>query len=241
MERIIVRNVSKRFNIGLKKKQSTLQRIVSILPGEGPKRYIWALRNLSFSANSGEIVGIIGYNGSGKSTLLRVISGIYKEDCGSIETKGKVVSVLGMGAGFNERFTMKDNIYLTCTLLGMSRREIKRRFNGIVDFTGIGQFLNTELYKFSSGMVQRLSFSIAVHCDLEVLLLDEVFEVGDKNFRKLTAKKICELAKEGATVLFVSHEIVNILDYCDRVIWIHNGEIVMEGEPKRVCSAYMKS
>lgn len=239
MEKIVVNNVSKKFSMESKRNTNTLQRIVSILMGKENKSYLWALRNVSFSVKSQEIVGIIGYNGSGKSTLLKIISGIYTKDCGSIKTKGKVVPILGAGTGLNNRLTMKDNIYLLGTFLGLSQKEIKIRFNDIVNFSGLGNFVNTKLYKFSSGMMKRLAFSISVHSDPEVLLLDEVFEVGDKNFKIIAAKKIHELAKKGSSIIFVTHNIDNIKLQCDRVIWLHKGKILMTGKPKLVCHKYM--
>ncbi len=241
MSRIVVKNVSKRFNIGLGKKHGALQRILSFLSGEDRRRYIWALRNVSFTSKPKEIVGIIGYNGSGKSTLLRAVGGIYEVDEGTIRTEGKIVSVLSMYAGLNAKLDMVDNINLVCTLLDLTSDEIRKSFDDIVEFSGLGRFLNTKLYKFSDGMLQRLAFSIVVHCNPDVLLLDEVFQVGDKTFQAATAEKLDELKKGGATILFTSHGYSDILDYTDRLIWLHKGKIMMEGKPEDVYRAYAKT
>jgi ABC-type polysaccharide/polyol phosphate transport system ATPase subunit len=240
MERIIVDKISKKFRIGFKKKQSTLARIISLFSGKEPKKILIALNEVSFKAKSGEIIGIIGKNGSGKSTLLRTIAGIYSKDNGIIKTKGNIISLIGLSIGLEDRLTMKENIFLVGSLFGLSRKNIKKRFDSIVKFAELKDFLNTKLYQFSEGMKQRLAFSIAIHSNPEILLLDEVFAVGDKDFRIKSAKKIKALVKKGAIAILVSHELWMIEKYCDRVIWIDKGEIVIKGNTKDVLNKYLK-
>lgn len=239
MERIIVDKVSKKFKIGFKKDQSALARFVSLFSGKEPKKIIWALKQVSFKAEEGEIVGIIGENGSGKSTLLRAIAGIYDAE-GKIITNGKIVSLINLNIGMQYRLTMKDNIYLCCSLFGLPNKEIRNKFNSIVEFTELENFVDTKLYQFSNGMLERLAFAIAIHCNPNILLLDEVFEVGDEDFKIKSANKIKELVKKGANVLLVSHDLKMIEKYCDRVIWLEQGKIKKEGRTREVVGEYRR-
>ncbi len=231
-ERIKVEQVGKKFKIGFKKNQNALARFISLFSGREAKKIIWALRDVSLTVKEGEMVGIIGKNGSGKSTLLRCISKIYKHDGGNIKTKGKIISLINLNIGMQPRLTMSDNIYLCCSLFGLSRKEIKDRFSNIVKFSELENFVGTKLYQFSEGMKQRLAFSIAIHCNPEVLLLDEVFEVGDKGFKIKSANKIKELVKRGVSVLLVSHELSMIEKYCNKIIWLDKGKIKKEGDTR---------
>lgn len=237
--RIIVKDVSKKFKIGFKKNQSALARFISLFSGKEPKRIIWALRNVSFKAKAGEIIGIIGENGSGKSTLLRVIAGIYDSE-GKITANGKIISLINLSIGMQLRLTMKDNIYLCCSLFGSSQKDIKQRFNSIVEFAELENFVNTKIYQFSEGMKQRIAFSIAIHSNPDILLLDEVFEIGDEDFKIKSANKIKELVNKEVTVLLVSHELQMIKKYCDRVIWTKDGMIVKKGDTKKIIKEYKK-
>ncbi len=230
MQRITVENIAKRFKIGFKKNQSILARISSFFSGREPKKIIWALKEVSFEAEEGEIIGIIGKNGSGKSTLLRMIAGIYRCNKGKITTNGKIISLINLNVGMQPRLTMKDNIYLCCSLFALSQKTIKQRFNSIVRFSELENFINTKIYQFSEGMKQRLAFSIAIHCNPEILLLDEVFEVGDKEFKIKSANKIKELVKKGSTVLLVSHELWMIEKYCNKIIQLDKGKISKIGD-----------
>ena len=164
------------------------------------------------------IVAIVGPNGSGKSTLLRIIAGILEPDEGKVTTNGKIISLINLNAGLREKLTMKDNIHLCCSLFGLSPREIKERFNQIVKFSGLEEFVNTKIFQFSSGMLQRLAFSIAIHCNPEILLLDEVFEVGDEKFKNKSTDEIRRLAAKKISVLLVSHSLDLVAKHCNRVI-----------------------
>ncbi len=244
MKRIIVNNIWKKFTIGTKKKQSVLEKFISLFSGREPRRIIWALKNVSFIAESGEIIGLIGKNGSGKSTLLRIIAGIYHQDKGAIFTKGKIVSLIGLETGLNHRATVKDNIYLCCSILGLKQEEIKRKFKDIVSFAELEDFVDTKLYQFSSGMITRLAFSIVVHSlehkKPEILLLDEILAVGDGHYRNKCTKKIKELVKGGGTVIITSHQVDLIRENCERIIWIENGIIKKDGK-KDVLYEYLRT
>jgi ABC-type polysaccharide/polyol phosphate transport system ATPase subunit len=214
---------------------------MSLFSGVEPKNKIKVLDGVTFSVEKGEIVGIIGKNASGKSTLLRIIAGIYTKNSGKIRTRGKIISILNLGAGFKPNLTMRENIYLCCALFGLTQKEIKEIFNSIVRFSQLEKFVETKVYQFSSGMVQRLAFSIAVYSNPDILLLDEVFEVGDENFRKKGAQKIKELVKDKATVLFISHDLGLIRTYCNRTIWLEHGKVFKEGDPDEITREYSRS
>lgn len=241
MKRIIVKNLSKKFGIGTKKRQGALERFISTVSGKEPKKTIWALKDVSFTTGVGEIVGISGPNGSGKTTLLRTIAGIYKPDKGEVITNGKIVSLIGLSIGLQERLTLQDNIYLCCSLFGLSQKEIRKKYNQVVEFTELSKYENTKIYQFSQGMRQRLAFSIAIHSSPEILLLDEVFEVGDEEYRKKSSVEIGRLTKNGTTVIISSHETPIIEKYCNEAMWIERGKIVRKGEPKKIASEYLQS
>lgn len=241
MNRITAKNISKKFRIGFKKRQSILARFVSLFSGKEPKKDIWALRKVSFEVKAGEILGIIGKNGSGKSTLLRVISGIYRSEQGESIINGKIISLINLGAGMQERLSMKDNIYLCCSLFGLGRRDIKNKLKAITEFAKLEEYMETKIYQFSEGMKQRLVFSIAMHCNPEILLLDEVFEIGDESFKEKSVKKIKEIVDNGASVLLVTHDLPAVERYCNKVIWIDKGEIIKQGGPREIIESYSKS
>jgi len=238
MASVIVKNISKKFKIGFKKNRGALSRFIFLLSGRESKKDIWALKDVSFTADAGEVTGIIGENGSGKSTLLRVIAGIYDRSSGEVRTDGNIISLINLYIGLRDRLTMEDNIYMCCSLFGLSIGETKKRFDSIVGFSELGEFINTKIYQFSQGMRQRLSFSIAVHCDPEILLVDEVFEVGDEEFKIKSANKIKEFVKNGAAVIVVSHELWMIEKYCDKVIWLHKGKVIREGRAAPILAEY---
>jgi len=239
-KKVIVKNISKKFKIGFSGKQSFLARLMYVLFGKEQKKIIEALKDVSFEVDPGNILGIIGENGSGKSTLLRVLAGIYTQDSGDIilNSKGRIISLINLYMGLADRLTMKENIYLCGSFFLMSNKEIKKKFKSIVEFSGLGKFLNTKLYQFSNGMLQRIVFSVAIHCDADILLLDEIFEVGDEDFKKRSSAKIKEVAEKGGCVLLVSHDLDLIKRYCHKVIWMNRGMVLKEGQAEEVIKYY---
>jgi len=201
-----------------------LKRPFQRLAGTAPEEEeFWALRNVSFTVDEGEVVGIIGRNGAGKSTLLKLLSRITRPTEGSAKLYGRVGSLLEVGTGFHPELTGRENIYLSGNLLGMTRAEVKAKFDEIVDFSGVEKFLDTPVKHYSSGMYVRLGFAIAAHLEPEILLVDEVLAVGDAQFQKKCLGKMGEVAKSGRTVLFVSHDTTRILQLCPRTIFLQNG------------------
>lgn len=202
---------------------------------------IWALRDVSFEVKQGEVLGIIGRNGAGKSTLLKILSRITEPISGSVEIHGKVSSLLEVGTGFNQELTGRENIYLNGTILGMKKKEIDRKFDEIIDFSGVEKFIDTPVKRYSSGMSVRLAFAVAAHLEPEILIIDEVLAVGDVAFQKKCLGKMENVAKEGRTILFVSHNIAAISNLCQRVVQIHEGSIVQIGESNQVIEKYLES
>ena len=202
---------------------------------------IWALRDVCFEVQPGTIVGIIGQNGSGKSTLLKILSRITKPTAGRIEIHGRISSLLEVGTGFHPELTGRENIYLNGAILGMSHREIKRKFDEIVDFSEIEKFLDTPVKHYSSGMYVRLAFAVAAHLEPEILVLDEVLAVGDAAFQKKCLGKMGRVAKQGLTVLFVSHNMSAIGGLCERVVLLESGRVAFDGPTRAGIEHYMGS
>ncbi len=202
------------------------------------KSEFWALQDINFELKRGETLGIIGANGSGKSTLLRVINGIFPPDKGLIEVKGRIGALIAVGAGFHPHMTGRENIYLNGTLLGMSKAEIKKKFDEIVDFAEIGDFLEAPVATYSSGMRVRLGFAIAVNINPDVLLVDEVLAVGDASFQKKSAEKLNEM-QQNVSVIFISHNMRHIYRICDKVIWLNKGINNASGTPDEIVNSYL--
>lgn len=188
-----------------------------------------ALDDISFQIGKGEAVGVLGLNGSGKSTTLKLISGVLKPDSGSVYVRGRVAGLIEVGAGFHPELSGRENVYLNAAILGMSKRETEERFDDIVAFSEIGEFIDQEVKHYSSGMFMRLAFSVAIHVELDVLLVDEVLSVGDAPFRAKCMEKIKELTARGVTMLVVSHSPGMVRELCDRGIIIHKGKKVFDG------------
>ena len=198
-----------------------------------------ALKGISFDVTKGEILGIIGDNGSGKSTLLRALAGIYSPDAGSVESYGQSISLMAIGAGFKKNLSGRDNILLSGLLLGFSKQEIMDKMDEIIEFSGLGAKIDRSVRSYSSGMYSKLAFSITAVLEPDILLIDEVFSVGDKRFKKKSARKMRQLIKDSnRTVVIVSHNLANLHKLCTRVIWIDAGEIKMNGDPDTVIAAY---
>jgi lipopolysaccharide transport system ATP-binding protein len=203
-----------------------------------PAETIWAIKDVSFEANEGEVVGIIGPNGAGKSTLLKILTRITTPTKGRAEIRGRVGSLLEVGTGFHPELTGRENIYLNGSILGMKRREINRNFDAIVDFSGVGKFIDTPVKWYSSGMYVRLAFSVAAHFEPEVLIVDEVLAVGDADFQRRSIGRMESIGGAGRTVLFVSHNLQGILQLCDRAILLQQGQVVMDGPTADVVALY---
>ncbi len=198
----------------------------------------WALKDISFDIPLGARMGILGLNGAGKSTLLKVIAGVMKPTEGTVNLKGRVVPLLELGAGFDPQYTGAENVYLYGAMLGYPKNFIKDRFDEIVDFSEIGDFINVPLKNYSSGMRSRLGFSIATIVDPEILILDEVLSVGDVKFKRKSENKIKTMFDKGVTVLFVSHNTAQVRGLCDRAIILEKGRLIMQGDAKEVCDRY---
>jgi len=243
VERIKVENISKSFDLNFKKNEGALFRLVSLVRGTKVNK-INVLKDISFKAVAGEVIGVIGLNGSGKSTLLRIVAGVYTKDSGSVETTGKMIYLSGFGPALKPKLTMRENILLIGSVMGLSQKDIRNKVAEIVSFAGLNDFLNMKVYQFSSGMVARLNFSIGIHClkhhNPDILLLDEVFGSGaDKNFEEKAIKKMEELISRGATVILVSHDLDIIGRYCQKVILLEKGRIIKIGKPEEVILKYL--
>ncbi len=201
----------------------------------------WALRDLNFQMKQGEAVGIIGRNGAGKSTLLKILSRITEPTKGRVILRGRVAALLEVGTGFHPELTGRENIFLNGAILGMSRLEIKKKFDQIVDFSGIEKFLDTPVKRYSSGMSVRLAFSVAAHLEPEILVVDEVLAVGDAHFQKKCLEKMDDVGSSGRTVIFVSHNMQAVTRLCDRCIWIDKGKQMMDGPAHEIANAYVNA
>lgn len=209
---------------------------------KGESDIVWSLRDLNFEVEPGDAVGVIGRNGAGKSTLLKILSKFTAPTTGSIKLKGRVASLLEVGTGFHPELTGRENIFLNGAILGMRKAEIKRRFDEIVDFSGVERYIDTPVKRYSSGMYVRLAFAVAAHLESEILIVDEVLAVGDAEFQKKCLGKMGEVSNgEGRTVLFVSHNMAAVQSFCKKGILLENGEIVFNGDSERAIDLYTSS
>ena len=249
---IRVEDLGKRYRIGMRKdnystlRDSLTQAVRAPLRRLRQRRddqgqMLWALRDVGFEVNPGEVLGIIGRNGAGKSTLLKVLSRITEPTTGRVELYGRVGSLLEVGTGFHPELTGRENIYMNGAILGMRRREITRQFEPIVEFSEVGRFIDTPVKHYSSGMFMRLAFAVAAHLEPEILIVDEVLAVGDANFQKKCLGKMGTVAQQGRTVLFVSHNMRAMQSLCSRVIWINEGSVSADGRADTVISNYLKT
>jgi lipopolysaccharide transport system ATP-binding protein len=244
---ISVQNLSKRYRLGLKEKraETLVGQLGNILKSpfvnlqklrnmnrfsEEDESVFWALKDINFEVKEGEVLGIIGKNGAGKSTLLKILSQITEPTSGKIEIHGRVVSLLEVGTGFHPELSGRENIYMNGTILGMTRREIDSKLEEIIDFSGVDKFIDTPVKFYSSGMKVRLGFSVAAHLDPEILIIDEVLAVGDYEFQKKCLGKMHDVAEQGRTVLFVSHNMEAVSNLCNKVLTLKNGTIDFQGD-----------
>jgi lipopolysaccharide transport system ATP-binding protein len=224
--------VSKRYLIGDQR---------GLLSRGGPRQALWAVRDVNLQVAAGESVGLIGHNGAGKTTLLRLLAGITRPTRGRVRTSGRVASLINLGAGFHPELTGRENIYLNGVILGLTRREVRSRFDAIVDFADLGEYLDTPLKRYSSGMYARLGFAVAAFVEPDVLLVDEVLSVGDVAFQDRSIRKMLSFRDTGQAILFVSHNLSAVEMMCQRTVWLDHGMVRMEGPTADVVRAYLES
>lgn len=232
-------NVSKKFRV-YRQRPSTLKQVLS---GRGRFGYedVTVLHDISLDLTAGSTLGIVGHNGSGKSTLLRIMAGIYKPTSGVVTANGQVASLMELGAGFHPELSGRDNVFLNGGLMGLSRAQIRERFEGIVEFAGVGDYIDTPVKHYSSGMYVRLGFSIAVNVDADIILIDEVIAVGDAEFQQRCKDHIKALARAGRTIVLVSHMLADVKDLSDEVVWLDHGSVIAAGAPDEVTNDYVKA
>ena len=237
MSLIDVNGVSKLFRRH-RGRQLLRQRVSGLFRARRPEDYFYALRDVTFSVERGESVALIGGNGAGKSTMLSLVTGLTQPTKGTVQVSGRQAALLELGSGFHPDLTGRENVFVNAALLGMSKKEAKDRFARIIEFSGIGDFVDEPLRTYSSGMQVRLAFSIAVHVEPAILVVDEVLAVGDSEFQEKCLKKVEELRKRQTTMLCVSHSPAMVNGFCDRAIWLHHGQVVLDGAAGAVMQAY---
>lgn len=231
---IRVDNLWKKFS--LNRRRGTLKELVPALFRRNTHEEFWALEDVSFEVVQGEALGIVGPNGSGKSTLLRILTGITNPTLGNVSVLGKICPLMELGAGFHPDLTGRDNVYLNALILGLRKKEITERFNDIIDFAELHEFVDVPVKHYSLGMYMRLGFAVVAHVDADILAIDEVLAVGDERFQRKCMEKFGEFHSQGKTILFVSHDYETVKRLCDRVIYIEAGEIRSSGPPDEVFS-----
>lgn len=239
---IKIENVSMKFNLEIEKDFSMKQAFVNLFTKKKKKKNddFYALKNVSFTVDKGEVVGLIGSNGAGKSTLLKVVSGVMKPTSGKVTVQGVISPMIELGAGFDGNLTARENIYLNGAILGYSKKFLDEKFEEIVEFSELRDFLDVPVKNFSSGMTAKLAFSIATVVNPEILIVDEILSVGDIKFQEKSKHKMMEMIRGGTTVLYVSHSLESIKDLCTKVVWLEHGKVVKIGDTKKICDAYYK-
>ena len=239
---IKIDNVSMKFNLEIEKDFSMKQAFVNLFTKKKKKKNddFYALKNVSFTVDKGEVVGLIGSNGAGKSTLLKVVSGVMKPTSGKVTVQGVISPMIELGAGFDGNLTARENIYLNGAILGYSKKFLDEKFEEIVEFSELRDFLDVPVKNFSSGMTAKLAFSIATVVNPEILIVDEILSVGDIKFQEKSKNKMMEMIKGGTTVLYVSHSLQSIKDLCTKVVWLEHGKVIKIGDTEQICDAYYK-
>lgn len=235
---IEIKDMSKDFIIYADKANTLKERIIRFSNNKKEVRHI--LKNINLKINKGETVALIGVNGSGKSTLLKLITKIIYPTSGSIKVNGKLASLLELGAGFHPDFSGRENIYFNASIFGLSKEEIDARLDKIIEFSELGDFIDTPVRTYSSGMYMRLAFSVAINVDADIILIDEILAVGDQRFQEKCMNKMLELKKLGKTMVFVSHSKSAVEFLCDRAVWLNDGVIQKDGKTKNVLEEYVK-
>jgi len=234
-----VDHLSKTFRVHHERANSLKQ----LIAAGGRNRYeeFYALRDVSFGVHEGQAFGVIGHNGSGKSTLLKCMAGILQPNAGSVRVSKRMSALLELGAGFHPELSGRDNVFLNAAILGMARRDIERRFDEIVDFSGLEQFIDQPVKTYSSGMYVRLAFAVAINVDPDMLLIDEILAVGDVTFQQKCMEKFVAFREEGRTLVLVTHDLGSVRNFCDRAIWLANGVVLAEGDPADLIDRYTES
>jgi ABC-type polysaccharide/polyol phosphate transport system ATPase subunit len=233
-----VENIGMEYNLNKEKVDNIKEWVIKFLKRQLKYTKFWAVRNISFEVEKGTKFGIVGLNGAGKSTLLKIISGVIKPTEGSIEITGKIVPLLELGSGFDPEYTGRENIYLKGALLGYPKEYLEAKFDEIVEFSELGDFIDVPLKNYSTGMSARLAFSLATMVKAQIMILDEVLSVGDAKFKEKSQERMKSLLNEEVTVLFVSHSIGQVRSLCDNAIWIEKGKMIMQGPVDEVCDKY---
>jgi ABC-2 type transport system ATP-binding protein len=231
-----VENVTKSFRLHTDKSNS----LKALIAGKRRNRFneFTALDDVTFEVNEGEVFGVIGQNGSGKSTLLKCMAGILQPNAGTVKVNKRMSALLELGAGFHPELSGRDNVFLNASILGMSRREIASRFDEIVDFSGLEDFIDSPVKTYSTGMYVRLAFAVAINVDPQLLIIDEILAVGDVTFQQKCMEKFVDFRNEGRTIVLVTHAMTSVRDMCDRAIWLRHGKVVGEGDPADLVEAY---
>lgn len=235
---IEVKDLYKNFTIYYDKANTIKERLIRF--GKGKKEEREILKGINLEIKKGDVVGLIGINGSGKSTLLKLMTKIIYPTKGTVETQGKLTSLLELGAGFHPDFSGRENIYFNASIFGLTKKEIDKRLDQIIEFSELSSFIDNPVRTYSSGMYMRLAFSVAINVDAEILLIDEILSVGDQHFQEKCFKKIEELKAEGKTIVFVTHGMGAVKRFCTRAIWLHQGKIKMDGKTDEVIDEYIK-
>ena len=238
---IKVDNVSMMFNLSSEKIDSIKEYIIKMFKRQIHFQEFWALNDVSFELEKGDSLGIIGLNGSGKSTLLKIISGILKPTKGSVKTVGSIAPLIELGAGFDPDLSARENIYLNGAILGYSREYMDSKFDEIIKFAELEDFVDSAIKNYSSGMVARLGFAIATMNIPDILIIDEILAVGDYKFQQKSFQRMQEMINSGATVVFVSHSVEQVKQICKKALWLEHGNVVKFGSAEEVCSEYMNS
>lgn len=237
---IEVNNVGMKFNLSQEKVDSLKEYFIKLMTGKLQYNEFWALKDINFKVEKGDRVGILGLNGAGKSTLLKVIAGVFKPTEGEVIRRGRIVPLLELGAGFDPQYTGAENIYLYSAVLGYSKEFVDEKFDDIVKFAELEQFIDVPIKNYSSGMKSRLGFAIATQVEPDILILDEVLSVGDAKFRKKSEKKIMSMFKTNVTVLFVSHSLEQVQRLCNKAIILEHGKLIAAGKIDEVSAIYEK-
>ena len=238
-DRIVVEHVQKYFNIYYDKANSIKEKILFWNRNRKERRIV--LNDINLTIKNGEAVALIGVNGSGKSTLLKLMTKIIYPNKGKVATNGKLTSLLELGAGFHPDFSGRENIYFNASIFGLTRKQIDKRIDSIIEFSELRDFIDNPVRTYSSGMFMRLAFAVAINVDADILLVDEILSVGDQHFQEKCLKKMKELKEEGKTMVFVTHSLGTVKEFCNRAVWLDKGEIKIDGKPDKVIKEYLKA